>query len=415
MLKKLICIALCFMLCIPALAEEIVLPVLVAQLGDAAIMVEMDEQGDEYTEVLVVGEATVIMGRFSGEISAKELAVRYGDNVRDGEALLRGENGIDERCVYLSGDGENTWAIDVSVIWLDGYTYAFTVVVSENSYFGYITDEPFSAQVDWWVSTLDVFDGAPYEQTEAQTTEIMLLIDSPLYNDSELFTSEPFGEGWMSRFIYGDGEVGICEYQLPAADTAVGAGDALYAAASAIDPAAENFTWYRDDEKSDLLGFDVYRCAWGSYDSHTRALAVSGPQLLVLTASAEAACFADYEQMIIDMFDSVDVFASEAYVDVSGIVAEEIAYALLGGYDSFNYVWDEVFNDEYYCVYEFCDDVDQPIGVVAVHPDTGHAYISVGTDALNPIYEEVLIIDDTYYLPQSVGSAAIDSVRPFRF
>ena len=143
-----------------ATQENVQLPVLTAQLGAAAVMVEQQFEGDEYTEVLAVEDMTVIMGRYAGEKTTAEVAAWYGDDFSDSEILLREENGVNERGIYTYGDGQSGWVIDTTVIWLDGYTYAFTAVVEENSYFGYITDEPMSAYIDWLVETLDVFDGS---------------------------------------------------------------------------------------------------------------------------------------------------------------------------------------------------------------------------------------------------------------
>ena len=143
-----------------AAAESVQLPVLTAQLGAAAVLVDMQQVDDEYTEVLMVEDITVIMGRYAGEKTTEEVALWYGDDFSDSEILLREEIGVNERGIYTYSDGQCGWVIDTTVIWLDGYTYAFTAVVEENAYFGYITDEPMSAHIDWLVETLDVFDGS---------------------------------------------------------------------------------------------------------------------------------------------------------------------------------------------------------------------------------------------------------------
>ena len=392
-MKKLLCalLALCILLGNVALAEEFALPVLTAQLGKAAQMVESVEQADEYMQVLVVDTAMVTMGRFFGEKTAEELALMFQDGLRDGELLIDGEDGVDERAMFLFDQPDGTYVMDATVIHLDGYTYGMAIVVGADEYFGNDGGEPFSAQADFWVSTLDVFDGEVV--SEQEDVSVMLLFDHAYYNEAELIGAETYDETSYSMQLLYDGMVSLHEYALP--EMGGDLESELAGIAQRIHGQFRDLEWYQDDAlTAQLAGFPVYMAEWmtgQNEDTRTcRALVVQGPQTLVLAAVVPVDWEEDYAAGIEDLFASAEIFVSDAASDSSAALAEQLGYDCFGEYSEFVYVWDEVIDGADYCVYEFVDDVGTPIGVIAVQPETGEALVSYGTDALAPEYQPVM-------------------------
>lgn len=396
-------LAIILMLCLlagAALAEENALPVLVAQLGKAAVMVDMYEAGDEYTEVLAVDTAVVIMGRYAGEKPAEEIAAMYGDDFYDTMPLAHGD-AVSERGAYLFTDGMDNWVVDTTVIHLDGYTYAFSVVLDENSYFGYLTDDPLSEQVDWWVSTLDVFDGTPAAAESDAAGYIMMLFDSPLMEDAELFDAQADENGYSYEYVAADGKLRMGEYSLPAGEDDA---QSLQAAVLAAREDATDVQWQPDDIRTAELGWSVYTGSWRTDDACARAMAVTGPQTLLLFVSAAEDEIAAREAEIDALFAGVEIYSERADVDAAALTAEEIAYALFGDYMAFDYVMDqEIYGEGWYSVYEFYDDTDAVIGTIAVDVQTGSAYAAFGMDALSAEYEAVITGPDGYSVAESVG------------
>lgn len=408
-MKKLICLLLaCFLLCGAALAE-IELPVLVAQLGAAAEMIASAENGDEYEQMFAIDIAQVTMGRYAGELTSEDMALRVAGDIRDGEQLVDGEDGIDQRAVFLTGNGEDAVAVDATVIWLDGYTYGFVCQVDSDAYFGYTDDEAFRERVDFWVGSLDVFDGEVSGDEDVAAT-IMLLYGGDLYDSAEMSDAGPVGEdGTYMELIAADGLVTIGEYTLPMLTNTENMEAALLSTVQEIHAGASDFFYEQSDVMTQQLGgYPAYLCSWTYGEEgdlcQVSALIVAGEQTLVLWVGVDDEYFTDYEAQIEDMFASAEIYATGEQLDMSSVQAEEIGYSLFGDYAEFAYVWDETFDDGDYCVYEFFDEDELTIGLIAVQPETGAAYVSFGDDTAAPDFEPVTW-DSTlgYTTPESVG------------
>lgn len=401
-MKKMIYMLLvCILLLTGTAFAEAELPVLVAQLGKAAEMVEQVAEGDEYMEVLAVGEASVIMGRFAGELSPEGLGAKFSDDLRDGELLIEGEGGVDQRAMFYTDNGGADDVMDITVIWLDGYTYGFVCVVGSDSYFG---EQAFQEQIDDWVSTLEVFDGE-FGSDPMSDISLMLLYESPLYDNAELVESDVVGEdGYYLVLEAEGGKVRIGEYTLPMLADDSDMESALLGVARIIHPEAAGFAYVQDEALTLQLEYPAYLCSWTAGVDKCRALIIPGEQTLALSVSAAAEEFDSYAQQIDEMLASVTLYVSGVDSEGPYMVAEEIAFALLGDYVDYWYAWDETIEEEEYWVYEFVDANDEFIGAVAVQEETGAAHISFGTDALTAEFEPVLW-DETqgYHVADSVG------------
>lgn len=405
-MKKMIYMLLACVLLLSGMAcAEGELPVLAAQLGKAAEMVEQTAEGDEYMEVLAVGEASVIIGRYAGELSAEELGAKFSDDLRDGELLIEGEGGVDQRAMFYTDNGGVDDVMDVTVIWLDGYTYGFVCVVSSDSYFG---EEAMQGQIDFWVSTLEVFDGE-FGSDPMSDVSLMLLYESPLYDNAELVESDVIGEdGYYLELAADAGAVLIGEYTLPAIGETADMDVALLGVARTIHPDAAEFAWTLDEEMTLQLEYPAYDCRWqtGANEDarEVRAYVIAGEQTLALSVAVHIDAAEAYAAQIDELFDSMTLYASGVDSEGPYMVAEEIAFALLGDYVDYWYAWDETIEEEEYWVYEFVDVNDEFIGAVAVQEETGAAYISFGTDALTAEFEPVLWDEaQGYHVADSVG------------
>lgn len=408
-MKRLVCLLLaCLLLCGAALAENM-LPVLVAQLGTGAEMVASEENGDEYQQTLSTDAAQVTMGRYAGELTAEDMALRVVSDIREGEMLVDGEGGIDQRAVFLTGENEDTTVVDTSVIWLDGFTYGFVCLVNSDLYYGYTDADPFSETVDFWVNSLDVFDGAVAEEENSEAT-IMLLYGGELYESAEMSDAGFVGEdGSYMQLIADDGRVVIGEYTLSVLTNTADMEAALLSAVQQIHADAADFFYEASEAMTAQLGgYPAYLCSWTTGADadmqQVSALVVAGGQTLVLWVGVDDEYFVDYEAQIEDLFASTEIYATGEQMDMASIQAEEIGYSLFGEYAEFVYVWDETIAGEDYCVYEFTDENEISIGRIAVQPETGAAYVSFGEDAQSAGFEPVLWDNSLgYTLADSVG------------
>lgn len=408
-MKKWMCamLAACMLFSSLALAEG-ELPVLVAQLGKSAELVEQTAMDDEYMEVLAAAGATVIMGRYAGELSAEELGMKFSDDLHDGDLMIEGEGGIDERAMFYTDNGGADDVMDVSVIWLDGYTYGFVCVTDAANYFGDTGEEPLRDLIDFWVSTLDVFDGE-FETDPMNDISMMLLYESPLYDEAELMDSGSMDDGgYFMEFMAEAGLVRIGEYTLPALENIDDVQAALESVAKTIHPDARDFSAALDDGMTMELEYPGYICGWITGQNEdtreVRAILVAGEQTLVLTISVAIDWTEEYASQVDDLLASVTLYVSGVDAEGPYMLAEEIAFALLGDYMDYWYAWNETIEEEDYWVYEFVDMSGDYMGAVAVQEETGAAYISIGTDAMEARYEPVLWDDvQGYYLPDSVG------------
>lgn len=407
-MKKWICalLAMCLLAVLPACAEG-ELPVLTAQLGKAAELAEQTEHGDEYVEVLTVEDVSVTMGRFAGEMTAEELGMMFSDDLHDGEMLIEGEDGVDQRAMFYTDNGGTDDVMDVTVLWLDGYTYGFVCVTGSDAYFGG-EEEPLREQIDFWVSTLDIFDGEFAADPMGDIT-MMLLYDSPLYDEAELINSGAIGDGgYYMELMAEAGVVRIGEYTLPMLDESGDVQAALNGVAQTIHADAREFACEQEEELTLRLEYPAYRCRWmtGANEDtrEVHAVIVTGEQTLALSVALSVDWAEDYADQVEALFDSVTLYTDSAEADGPYMAAEEIAFALLGDYMDYWYAWNETIEEQDYWVYEFADIDGECIGAVAVQEETGEAYISIGTDAMEAVYEPVLWDDvQGYYLPDSVG------------
>lgn len=386
-MKKWLSLLLCALLISGAALAEHALPVLTAQLGTAVEYIGTEQNGDEYLEHLEADGGTIYMARYSGEQSAEDVALKLCGSVRDGELLVDGEDGIDQRAAFLTGEGEDTRIADVTVLWQEGYTYAFACLSPADWYCGYGDAEPYKEMVDFWVDSLDIFDaGADPDAAEANLPA--LTYANPFADTAETVYSEVDGVGiYAISMIAEGGAVAIDERALALSDGETA--DVLQSVALAIDPDAADFAYEPGENEG---SFPVYRCRWttgGDEDSREcQAVVVLADRALALRVAVAAGSRSEFGQRVTDMLDSVSAAAADETDGLSGLAAE-VASCLLQGVEDFRFAGEEWIDGIKCDRYEFVDASGELLGAVDVSADgsaiyasfAGKAYMAVEWDA----------------------------------
>lgn len=373
-MKKWICLLLCALWLLPAtLAEGTELPVLVAQLGADVTYVDTEENGDEYLEHLEAECGPVYLARYAGQLSAEDVAIRICGEVHDGELLVDGEDGIDQRALFYT-DGDVAVA-DVTVIALDGYTYAFVCRMSAAMYEGRDGQEPWREQVDFWVDSLDVFADEPAALTDMP----VLLYDNPFLDSCELVYSDATELGGYTMALTAeDGYVALEE--LTVVDVIAPEDMALL-----IDPDAADFSGEQDAALSERMRCPAWLCSWTTGQNEDlrqcRALIVTmDSATLALRVGVTADVLSDYEQQVTDMLQSAELY-DESTVGGGYILAEEVASWLFSEIEDFWYVGEGEVYGGTADLYEFLGADDSMLGTVAVRTDASGCYVAFGDGA----------------------------------
>ena len=373
-MKKWICLLLCALWLLPAtLAEGTELPVLVAQLGADVTYVDTEENGDEYLEHLEAECGPVYLARYAGQLSAEDVAIRICGEVHDGELLVDGEDGIDQRALFYTDD--DIAVADVTVIALDGYTYAFVCRMSAAMYEGRDGQEPWREQVDFWVDSLDVFADEPAALTDMP----VLLYDNPFLDSCELVYSDATELGGYTMALTAeDGYVALEE--LTVVDVIAPEDMALL-----IDPDAADFSGEQDAALSERMRCPAWLCSWTTGQNEDlrqcRALIVTMDSVtLALRVGVTADVLSDYEQQVTDMLQSAELY-DESTVGGGYILAEEVASWLFSEIEDFWYVGEGEVCGGTADLYEFLGADDSMLGTVAVRTDASGCYVAFGDGA----------------------------------
>ena len=373
-MKKWICMLLCALWLLPAsLAEGAGLPVLVAQLGAGVTYVDTEENGDEYLEHLEAECGPVYLARYAGQLSAEDVAIRICGSVHDGELLVDGEDGIDQRALFYT-DGDVAVA-DVTVIALDGYTYALVCRMSAAMYEGRDGQEPWREQVDFWVDSLDVFADEPAALADMP----VILYDNPFLGSCELVYSDATELGGYTMALTAeDGYVALEE--LTVADVIAPEDMALL-----IDPDAADYSGEQDAALTERMRCPAWLCSWTSGQNEDlrqcRALIVTmDSATLALRVGITADVLSDYEQQVMNMLKNAELY-DESTVGGGYILAEEVASCLFTGVEDFWYAGEGAVCGGTADLYEFLGADGSVLGTVAVRADTGECYAAMGDGA----------------------------------
>ena len=371
-MKKWICLLLCALWLLPAsLAEGAELPVLVAQLGAGVTYVGTEENGDEYLEHLEAECGPVYLARYAGQLSAEDVALKICGEVHDGELLVDGEDGIDQRALFYT-DGDVAVA-DVTVISLDGYTYAFVCRMSAAMYEGQDGQEPWREQVNFWVDSLDVFDA---DEPAALSDMPVLLYDNPFLDSCELVYSDAAEDGSYAMALSAEDGYVVLEERTVAA--AISPEDM----ASRIDPDAAEYSAVQDAALTERMRCPAWLCSWTTGQNEDlrqcRALIVTMDSVtLALRVGVTADVTSDYEQQVMDMLQGAELYA-ESTVGGGYVLAEEVASCLFTGVEDFWYAGEGEVCGSTADLYEFLGAEGDVLGTVAVGSDTGDCYAAFG-------------------------------------
>lgn len=365
-------LALLLMLSLSAYAEK--LPVLTAALGKSAELVSQQENGNEYVEMLHTEDFIIYMARLAGSLSAEEAAQHFCGEVYEGELIAAGEDGIDERALFLTGSGRDTAAADASVIQLEGYTYAFVCLCNAKKYSDPQTGADLREQVDFWAGSLDIFeDTAEPAKGGARWTYDMLLDFNEVWQSTAADGAEIYG------LSAADGGVQWEEYSFIGQIVRANTETSLKTVAEKIDGTVSGFEW----EPAADAGENVYDCAWqtergGETMTCAAKIALLQNDIHALRVMLSPGLPEDVKADACQMLDGAAL--SKAADSAAAELAAEIGMDIFPDAEDLWFSGEAEINGVQLDCYEFVNAAAEPAGVLAISAQGGLAMAKAPED-----------------------------------